>query len=279
MNGKPDLTNIANQDWSKFDFTRWNLEGLNLDTQSATLAGWVRDVTLSLQGPQKFAAGLGTIKSAALQDLQDQAKVIEGRISAMDGELTARLDASRIQIAAVEENIRTAAAPVVATPEPESFQVAAKVLDQASRLGLPGLRVRLYDTHSPKLALASATTDLNGNALLKLNREQTESLTKSNAEIAIEVLTPADKPVFSGPAPAPKLNQAGTILAPLSASADLTPHLNAASAAMAQQEGLLRAGTVKVNDLQTHYQQIKDDLQQQLQEIQGIIADLHSGGT
>jgi hypothetical protein len=274
MNPKIDVTNIANQDWSNFDFTRWNLEGLNLDTQSATLAGRLRDVTLSPQGPQNFAAGLVTVKAAALQDLQDHATVIQGRIAAMDGELTARLDATRKQIAAIEENIRIAAVPVVATPDPESFQVAAKVLDQATRLGLPGLQVRLYDTHSPKVTLASETTDPNGNALLKLNRKRTQSLAKSNAEIAIEVLTSAHTVVFSGPAPAPKLNQTGAVLAPLSVSTDLIPHLNAASAAMAQQEGLLSAVTAKVTDLQTHYQQIKVDLQQQLQEVQGIIADL-----
>lgn len=275
MNSKPDLTNIANQDWSNFDFSRWNLEGLKLDTQSATLAGWLRDVTLSPQGPQKFAAGLSAVKSAALQGLQEQAKVIQGRIAAIDGELTARLAATRNQISAIEENIRIAAVPVVTTPDPESFQVAAKVLDHANRLGLPGLQVRLYDTQSPKVTLASATTDQNGNALLKLNREQTDSLAKSGSVIAMEVLTPGNKSVFTGGSvPAPKLNQTGTILAPLPASTDLTPHFNAASAAMAQQQALLSAVTAKVDELQTHYQQIEDDLQQQLQEVQGIVADL-----
>src|ERR1700686_1210749 len=267
MTSKPDLTNVANQDWSNFDFTRWNLEGLKLDAQPATLAAWVRDVTLSPQGPQKFAAGLTAVKSVALQSLQEQAKVVQGRLSAIDGELTARLAATRSQISAIEENIRIAAGSAVTTPDPESFQLAAKVLDQTNRLGLPGLQVRLYDAQSPKVTLASATTDQSGNALLRLNRQQIDSLAKSGAVLATEVLTPANKSVFTGGAvPPPKLNETGTIMAPLAASADLTPHLNAATASMAQQQVLLSAVTKKAGDLQTHYQQTKDDLQQQLQE-------------
>jgi hypothetical protein len=275
MTSKPDLTNIANQDWSNFDFTRWNLEGLKLDTQPATLAGWVRDVTLSPQGPQKFAAGLTAVKSAVMQSLQEQTKAIQGRLSAIDGELTKRVTATRSQISSIEENIRIAAVPSVATPDPESFQVAAKVLDQTSRLGLPGLQVRLYDTQSPKVTLASATTDQNGNALLKLNRQQIDTLAKSGAVLTTEVLTPANKSVFTGGAvPPPKLNETGTIMAPLAASADLAPHLNTAAATIAQQQALLSAVTKKANDLQSHYQQIKSDLQQQLQNVQAIIADL-----
>ncbi len=56
MNGKSDLTDAASQDWSKFDFTRWNLEGLHLDPQPAAVSAWLRDLLLSPQGPQEFAA-------------------------------------------------------------------------------------------------------------------------------------------------------------------------------------------------------------------------------
>ena len=79
--------------------------------------------------------------------------------------------------------------------------------------------------------------------------------------------------------PPPKLNETGTIMAPLAASADLTPHLNAATASMAQQQVLLSAVTKKAGDLQTHYQQTKDDLQQQLQEVQEMIASLQPSST
>src|SRR5579863_7242779 len=75
-------TAIGNQDWSKFDFTKWNLEGLQLDPQSATATGWVRDVTLSPQGRQNFAAGLVSINTAVHSDLQDQVKTMQARSTA-----------------------------------------------------------------------------------------------------------------------------------------------------------------------------------------------------
>jgi prefoldin subunit 5 len=271
----PDITNVASQDWSKFDFTRWNLDGLNIDPQSAGLAGWVHDVNVTPQGPQKFAAGLTAVISAAQQSLQAQVTVVQGRISTIDAELNTRVTAIRGNISAIEERIRLAGVPAAAIADPTSFQVVAKVADQASQLGLSGLRVRLYDAQSPSVTLVSATTDRNGNAVLKLNRDQIDSVTKSGASLAAEVLTPAGKSVFTGGAvPTPKLNGTGSVLASLAASADLAPSLTAASSAIAQEKALLSGATAKVTALQTRYQQLKSDLQQELQDLQAMIASL-----
>jgi prefoldin subunit 5 len=278
MGSQFDSGTAANQDWSKFDFTRWNLDDLNLDPKTATLATWLRDVTLTPQGSQKFADGLTVVKAGALQSLNVQVDVLQKRASAIDSELESRLSTTRKQISAIEERIRVGAVPVVAAPDPESFQVAAKVLDQAQSLGLPGLYVRLYDTKSPQATLASATTDANGNAVLKLNRDQVDHLAKSGAVLAAEVLTSNNKAVFTGGAvPPPQLNETGTVMAPIGSSADAAPHLNAASALMARQQDLLNKATVKLEDLQTRYGQLKSDLQQQLQETQAIVSDLQSG--
>ncbi len=277
MSSQNDSDNTANQDWSNFDFTRWNLDNLNLDPKAATLATWLRDVTLSPQGSQKFADGLTVVKAGALQSLQEQVNVLQKRASSIDGELESRLSTTRKQISAREESIRSGAVPVVAAPDPESFQVAAKVLDQEKSLGLPGLHVRLYETKSPQVTLASATTDPNGNAILKLNRDQVDRLSKSGAVLATEVLTPNNKAVFTGGAvPPPQLNETGTVMAPIGASADVAPHLNAATALMERQQDLLNKATIKLEDLQTRYGQLKNDLQQQLQETQAIVADLRS---
>jgi prefoldin subunit 5 len=277
MSSQFDSGNAANHGWTNFDFTRWNLDNLNLDQKAATLATWLRDVTLTPQGSQKFADGLTVVKAGALQSLQGQVNVLQKRASAIDGELESQLSNTRKQISALEESIRISAVPVVANPDSESFQVAAKVLDQERSLGLPGLQVRLYDTKSPEVTLASAITDLNGNAILKLNRDQVDHLAKSGAVLATEVLTPNNKPVFTGGAvPPPQLNETGTVMAPIGASADVAPHLDAATALMARQQDLLNKATQKLDDLQTHYGQMKNDLQQQLQETQAIVADLQS---
>jgi hypothetical protein len=277
MSSQFDPANAANLDWSKFDFSQWNLDNLNLDPKSTTLATWLRDVTLSPQGSQKFAGGLTVVKAGALQSLQGQASVLKKRVAAIDGELESRLSTTRKQISALEESIRSGATPVIAAPDPESFQLATKVIDHAKSLGLPGLQVRLYDAKTPQVTLASAITDANGNAVLTLNRDQVDRLSKSGAALATEVLTPENKSVFKGGAvPPPQLNETGTVMAAIEPSADTAPHLNAATALMARQQDLLNKATVKLGDLQTGYEKLKNDLQQQLTATQAIVDDLQA---
>jgi prefoldin subunit 5 len=277
MSSQSDAGNTASQDWTRFDFTRWNLDNIGLDPKTTTLATWLRDVTLTPQGSQKFADGLTVVKAGALQSLQGQVDVLQKRVSAIDGELASRLSSTRNQISAIEESIRINAAPVAARPDPESFQVAAKVLDQEKSVGLPNLNVRLFDTKSPNVTLATATTDQSGNAILRLNRDQVDRAAKSGAILATEVLTPNNERVFAGGAvPAPQLNETGTVIAPIAASAAVAPHVDAASALMARQEDLLNKMNQKLDSLQTRYTQMKNDLQQQLQDTQAIVADLQS---
>ncbi len=246
MNDTFNTTGMGNQDWSKFDFTQWNLEGLQLDAQSAAFAGWLRDVTLSPQGQERFAAGLAAVQAAIQDDLQSQVKVIQDRASALNQELTSRIAVAQKQISAMEESMRAAGAPPAPNPDPAKFQVAAKVVDQATHLGLPGLQVRLYDTRSAAVTLASAVTDLNGTIHA------------------------------GGQTVVPRLNQADTLVAALPSSPDLAAHVNLANAANAQQQSRLTALAAKVEALSTHYQQAQDDLRQQLEQVQAIVSGLQS---
>src|SRR5580765_5009089 len=130
MSSQSETGNAAKQDWTRFDFTRWNLDNIDLDPRTTTLAVWLRDVTLTPQGSQKFSDGLTVVKAGALQSLQGQVDVLQKRLSAVDRELESRLSGTRKQISAIEESIRLNGVPAVANPDPQSFQVAAKVLDQ-----------------------------------------------------------------------------------------------------------------------------------------------------
>ncbi len=278
MSSKTGPTNINNQDWSEFDFTRWNLDNLNLDPKTVTLSTWLRDVTSSPQGSQKLASGLAVVKAGALQSLTAQIGGMQKRLSAIDEEMKARVSTARSQVAALDEDMRATAAPAVVPADPESFQVVTKVVDQASTIGVPALQVRLVDAKSPQQTLATAATDQNGNAVLKLNREQTDALTKSGSSLAINVLTVNNKSVFSGGAvPAPRLNETGTVLAPIAASDDVAPQLDTANAQLARQQDLRDKATQKVEDLQTYYAQMKSDLQQEIQDTQEMVSNLQSG--
>ncbi|HEX3587587.1 MAG TPA: hypothetical protein VH024_16420 [Candidatus Angelobacter sp.] len=277
MDLKEDFTGIASQDWSKFDFTQWNVEGLKLDAQPAAITTWLRDATLSGQPAQAFARGVTVLKTAALKDLQVQARQLQQSISSADTELAVRTTATKNQIAALEEGLRAAALPPSATPDPASFQVGVKVVEQSARVGLPAMQVRVFDTKNPKATLATATTDLTGSAVLALNKEQTDALNKNNTEVGMEVLTQDGKTVFSGSQTvAPKLNQAGTLVASIPSSADLALHVQAGNAMTAQQKELADTLTSRLDALKTYYQTAKDEAQQQLELVKAMIAELQS---
>jgi hypothetical protein len=277
MDLKENFTGIAGQDWSKFDFTQWNVEGLNLDAQPAAITTWLRDVTLSGQPAQAFARGAIILKTAVLKDMQAQTRQLQQSISRMDAELAARTTATKNQIAVLEEGMRAAAQPPSATPDPANFQVGIKVVEQSARVGLPAMQVRVFDTKNPKVTLATATTDLTGSAVLALNKEQTDALNKNNAEIGMEVLTQDGKTVSSGgQTVVPKLNQTGTLVASVDGSNDLALHVQAVNAMTAQQKDLAETLTSRLDALKTYYQTAKDDAQQQLELIKTMIADLQS---
>ncbi len=274
MNRTFDATTVtSNQDWSKFDFTQWNLEGLQLDTQTAALSGWLRDVTISPQAPQKFAAGLTTIKSAIQNDLQSQIKTIQDQSAALNEKLNARVALTQKQISAHEENLRVAGAPLAPNPDPASFQLAAKVVDQSTRLGLAGLQIRLYDTRSSITTLASAVTDVNGNALFKLGKDQATNLNQEHAALALEVLTPAGKSLHDGGQTViPTLNQVDTLVATIASPPELAPYVNRAKAVNAQQQSTLTALPSRLDALRAHYQQAQNDLKQQLTQLRAILS-------
>jgi hypothetical protein len=277
MDIKENFTDIASQDWSKFDFTHWNVEGLKLDAQPAAVTTWLRDATLSGQPAQAFARGAAVLKAVALKDLQAQARQLQQSISNADAELAVRTTATKNQIAALEEGLRAAALPPSATPDPASFQVGVKVVEQSARVGLPAMQVRVFDTKNPKITLATGTTDLTGGVVLALSKEQTDTLNKNNAEIGMEVLTQGGKSVFGGgQTVAPKLNQAGTLVASIPSSADLALHVQAGNAMAAQQKDLADALTSRLDALKTYYQAVKDDAQQQLDLVKAMNADLQS---
>jgi hypothetical protein len=195
-------------------------------------------------------------------------------MSTIDDEMASQLSKARGQIAALEDKMRVAAAPVAAA-DPSSFQVTTKVVDETSRIGLPSLQVRLFDTKSTGHVLATATTDQNGNAILKLNREQIDAITKSGGSLATEVLTQTNKSIFTGGAvPAPQPSETGTVLIPVTASPDVAPHLNAATAMLASQQTLLTKASARLEDLQTHYEQMKNDLEQQIKQTQALVTEL-----
>jgi hypothetical protein len=262
----------SGQDWSKFDFTRWNLEGLQVDAGQASLAGWVRDLTVSPQWAEKMAEAVAAVQSAALPALQAHANQLNSRLASLDSELSARVTAANNHISGLEESARAAAAPPSVVSDPANMQVAAKVMHGASKTGLSGLKVRLFDGKNPSATLAESNTDIHGNAVLVLTQEQIAALPKTGVDLTLEVLSPSNKSAFKSKVASPKANQTDTVVAMLESGKELSKQVALAKSIGAQNQGLLTAAYGRIDAMKTYYQQTRDNLQQELDYVNSVVS-------
>jgi hypothetical protein len=261
------------QDWSKFDFTRWNLEGLQVDAAQASLAGWLRDLTVSPQWAEKMAQAVTAVQSAALPALQAHADQLNSRLGALDTELSARVADASNHIAGLEESARVAGAPASVVSDPANMQVAVKVLHRASKAGLCGLKVRLFDAKNPSTTnLAESNTDIHGNAVLVLTQEQIDALPKTGVDLTLEVLSPSDKSAFKGKVASPKANQTDTVVAMLESGKELSKHVALAKSVAAKNQALLTAAYARIDTMKAYYQQTRDSLQQELDYVNSVVS-------
>ncbi len=270
-------TSFDNLDWSKFDFSRWNLEGLPLDGISSTAAKLLQQVISAPQWPQGFAASLPALKAAVVQQLTVQEQALKARSAALDQELAARVTQTQSQITSIQESIRTASIPAVLEADPSKFQLVVKAVDKQSQLALPGLTVQLTDPRSPETILANGLTDLDGNAVLSLNKDQAGKLTGKNVNLTLAILGPSGKilqTIEKGIGIHP--NQVEARVASLAASAETAPSLDIANRLNTERGAILASLTAKVDQLKTAYAGRSQDIQNQMSQVQAAITAIRA---
>lgn len=277
MAAKEGPTGIGSLDWSKFDFTRWNLEGLPLEGGSATVTTLLQNAISSPQWPQSFGSSLPAIKTAVVQHLTLQAQALQERSAALDQQLAARVSQVHTQVTSVQAKLRTASVPASVAADPNKFQFVAKVLDQNSQLGLPGLRVQLSDQRTPGTVLASGTTDSNGNAIVSLTKDKAERLATDKADLTLTILNSAGKTLYTTPnVVCAHADHVETQVAAIAASADTAPALAVANRLNAADTALLNSLNAKVDQLKTAFAVKKQDLQTKIAQVQSTISAIQS---
>ncbi len=270
-------TSFENLDWSKFDFSRWNLEGLPLDGISSTAANLLQQVISAPQWPKGFASSLPMLKAAVVQQLTLQEQSLKNRSAALDTELADRLAQTQNQITSIQESIRSASVPAALDADPNKFQLVVKAVDQPSQMPLPGLSVQLTDARSPETILVNGLTDLDGNAVLTLAKDQTDKLTGKNADLTLTILSPSGKPlqtIEKGVCSHP--NQVETRVASIATSADTAPSLDVANRVNTERTAMLASLTAKAGQLKALYASRIQDIQTQLSQIQATIAAIQA---
>jgi vacuolar-type H+-ATPase subunit I/STV1 len=274
MANETDTAAFDNLDWSKFDFTRWNLDGLSLDDTSSTMATLLQRVIAAPQWPQSIGSSLPGLKSVVIQHLNAQIEELKKESADLDSELKSRLASTQAQIVALRTKMRLGTVPPVPAANPNLFQLVVKAVDQQSQFGLAGLTVNLFESADSENPVATGTTDSNGNAILSLSRQKAAGLAKEKtSELTVSIHGSDGKSIYSAAHAAPvRANQVETHIAAIPASQDTAASLAFATQQGASDNDLLETLTAKLDQLRTFYGSQKKDIQNQVATIDATIA-------
>ncbi|HEY5912876.1 MAG TPA: hypothetical protein VJA21_19975 [Verrucomicrobiae bacterium] len=275
MNSFSDPSDGANPDWRKFDFTKWNLNDLNLDVSSSTLAGLAEQLFASPEWKKHFTATLPAMKEAVHGYFQKRADTLKASAGAYEEELKERTAEAAQERATFQGTLHAAASPPLMKADPNLFQFGARVVDEKTSLGLPGLQVRLIDETQQGKVLAEGVTDPDGNVLLSLSKEQAAQLAERKSEPSVEVVTPEGKPVYrAAQAVCPRPDHTQTLVAAVSTSIDVQPQLDSAVQFRAEREARALELQTKGDRLKHYYEGVQKRLKAQLDETQQILDEI-----
>jgi prophage DNA circulation protein len=278
MANETGSSSFENMDWSKFDFTRWNLDGIGLEGTSSTVATLLQKVFDSPQWPQVFGSSLPGLKTVVIQHLNAQVESLRNGSAGLDKELSDRISTTQSLIASLQAKVRLSTVPPTFAADPNLFQLVVKAVDQKTLFGLPGLIVQLSDPSDSGSVVATATTDSNGNAVLSLSRQKAASLAKQKTnDLAISIVNSDGKSIYSAPnAVCAHANQVETHIAAIPASQDTAPSVAFAAQQSASDNELLRSLMAKPDQLKVFYSAQKEDIQAQITQIQSTIAAIQA---
>jgi hypothetical protein len=181
------------EDFDEFDFSRWHLDGLNLDPAGAMVAGLAEKLFNSEEWRQNFKSTLPEFSQRALDLFKEHAKDLQEQRKAAVDDFNNRATAAEQRSDAFRKSIDAANAPAVIEPTADAFHVSVKVVSEDAGLGLSGVAVRVVHPKDQKTTLAESFTDRDGNAVVTLPPELAKELDKRDT--ALQVVDPAGKPL------------------------------------------------------------------------------------
>src|SRR5215510_15620264 len=95
MHSKCDLPNFDTQDWKKFDFSRWHLDGLTLDAAASAFAGLADRLTNSEEWQKHVQASLPQLQTHVLESFQADSREVEEQRAAAGKEFDQRIIAAQ----------------------------------------------------------------------------------------------------------------------------------------------------------------------------------------
>ncbi len=266
--GPPEFDERA---WSKFDFSRWHLDGIPVDAASAAFVDLAERLFASAEWREQFKARLPELKRQVLAFYREHPRRLEEEKAAVARDFDQRIAAAERRNEEFRKTVAAAAAPPVVQPSPDSFHLAVTVVGKKRRMGLPGLVVRLMDPRQRESVLAQQVTDRDGKVLLTLPRDKVGDLEKSDA--ALEILTTGGKSLQRmDDAVRIRLKQVETKVVALPDSTDIEAHQAAAAQVRSERQAHADNLASRIEHLKQEKGTRVEGLKSRLEQNQEIVA-------
>jgi hypothetical protein len=181
------------QDFSQFDFTRWHLDGIQVDDVSSVLSGLAQSLFAAPEWRENFQTSLPQFQTQTAAFYQEHARQMEAQKSEIVKDYDARIAVAGDNAVALRASFDSAGNPPTVPVDLETFHLAVKVTTEDVRLGLPGLAVRLVDPNKSDEVIAQATTDIDGNTILSVPKDRAKELDKT--DLTVQVIGADGKPI------------------------------------------------------------------------------------
>jgi hypothetical protein len=259
-------------DWSRFEFRRWGLDGVPAGEAGEVLGALAEKLFASPEWQGQMAASLPDLRSRVAEYFDARGRDLEARKRDQEQEVETRVASIDRARSAMQDSINAAAAPPRLTPDPQSYQVAARVTDEASGLGLPGLNVLLLD---PKggAPVAESPTDLDGNAVIAIPRERAVEL--AGHDLTLQVATAQGKVVQKvDRAVCPRLGNVETWVGSIKAGRTLGPLVAAAEERRSGQAARLDAMAERARLVRSDHERWRKEVDCDVDVVHAVIADI-----
>ena len=265
---------LDEHDWSQFDFTRWNLDRVAPDAVAKAIAGLAQQFFDSPEWQEHVQASLPQLRQAALATFKGHAEKLRADRAAAERDFEQRTAHAKQISEAMRRAMAASAAPQAPQPRSDAYHVAVRVTGADPLLGLPGMVVQIADPRDAKAPpLASATTDVDGNATLTVGPGLARELDKRDT--AVSVLSPSGKELARvADGVCVRLNQVETKVIPVKESGETAPQKQAALDTRASHEALLKSLEGRAQTLETGKKERLADFDCKLQDADAIVAEL-----
>jgi hypothetical protein len=272
MQSPCDAPKFHEQDWSHFDFSRWHLDGVQLDATAAAIADLSQKLFNSEEWRRQFQGTVPDLQHKVLSFYEQNLRQLGDHRAAVAKDFEERIEAAESGRSRSVGSVN-APVPLVVEPAQDTFVLAVKVTGRDPHLGLPAIVVRLMDPRTPESALAESVTDRDGNVILSISPDLAKQVDIVHSDVEVATIPGKVLQKLSGAA-CIRLNQTETKVISLQDSADIQPNKDAALEFKSEREARAQSIAGKVDHLKLEREARLRDLDCRLQQIQEIITEI-----